>query len=175
MIVAMLVSGCVYLPRTVKLVQPEPGRPSPICIEVEPFSDARADKTRIGIARNGFYWPEGTAHTDDDVAQWIATHLRASLAPGACVPELLLRGRIRDVFVDEYFNLSARLVVSLRLERAQTVVFDREFEGNFSQLSHLGSSAEFDDTLRKALAEFGERTIPAIIAAAAQPPLPPGL
>ena len=176
MLLALMVSGCASVPRVVRLEQPDPGRPSPICIKVEPFSDARADKTRIGVARNGFYWPTGSASTDDDVAQWVATHLRASLSPDSCVPELVVEGRIREVFVDEYFNLNARFVVSLRLERGRTLIFDRDFETTYSQLSHLGTSAEFQETLRKGLASFGERAIPAIIAAAADVrPMPPGL
>lgn len=175
--VALVISGCAYVPRVVHLEQPDKGSPSPICIKVEQFSDARADKKTIGVARNGFYWPTGNATSEDDAAVWIATHLAGSLTPDGCSPEFSLEGRIREIFVDEWFNLNARFVVTLRLERGQKLIFDRDFVTSFSQLSHLGSSAEFEDTLRKGLAEFGVRVMPAIIAAASDEmrPLPPGL
>jgi len=172
---ALMLGGCVYVPRVVKLEQPDPGQPSPICIQVEPFSDTRVDKTLIGVVRNGFYWPEGNARTEGDVARWITDHLRASLTPESCVPEFSLQGRVREVFVDEWFNLNARIVVSLRLERQQTVILERDLEVTYSQLSHLGSNSEFEETLRKALAAFGQRAIPAVIAAAADAPSTPAL
>jgi hypothetical protein len=176
---ALLVSGCANVPRVVHLQSPDDGAASPICIKVEPFSDSRVDKKIVGVARNGFYYPIGTATTEDDAAKWIENHLRPSLFPEGCTAdsEFAVEGRIRELFVNEWFNLNAKMVVTLRLTRGRTLVMERDIETTYGQLSHLGSGPEFEQTLKKALAVFGERASAAVIAAASddQRPLPPGL
>jgi hypothetical protein len=165
--------SCAYVPRVLRLEQPE-NAPTPIgsrpCINVDSFGDVRPDRTTVGVARNGLYWPTASARTSDDVPQWVASHFRNAFPcrdRDGCAGEFLLKGAVRDVFVDEYVNLDGFLVVSLRLERSGVMVFERDFEGRHSQLSQLGSNSEFEETLRQTLKDLGNSAIPAIVDAAA--------
>jgi hypothetical protein len=170
LILVVLFAACSFH-REVKLEGP-PVVPRAECIVVEAFTDAR-DEARLGVARNGFGMIIGEAATPDDLAAWTQDVFQRVFPPGAsCGEPLRLTGVVRRAFVEEFWNLDADVVVTLKLSRGTQVVLERDFRGRYQKVSNLGSAEEFSSTLRDALGALVHDAVSVVIEAAKPPALP---
>ena len=171
---AAAAGACGFAPKVVHLEPLPPAARAkvarPVCLRVERFVDARADRSRIGVNRNGFGMEMGEVKTYGNVPDWIGQHFADELAAaGACLApegELVLAGEVKGVFVDEMWNLDGRIAVRLTLSRGAEVLLAADYLGTDSRLSWAASASEFTVTLHETLRDLSARAVPEIVAAA---------
>lgn len=159
--IALLVwlPGCAMMTREVRL--PDPAlvarRGPALCVKVERLADVRPHPQKVGLVRNGFYASTADAITKDDVAGWLTKALQNELSRGAqdcTAPALTVTGTVNDAFADEYWNLDAKISVTLKMSRAGKQLMDATFQGRALKVSMAGSSSEFEEILLAALSDL---------------------
>lgn len=167
----LALSACAFGTRQPTLVYPPAAdapataaaaSPKSLPIVLQPFTDARKDKSKVGTVRNGFGMPTADVVPTNSVTDWfngaLKTELRKSgytvlAAPDAGKPFAVLSGQIRNVWADMYFNYNGEIAFDAQLKQGGKDVLARHYEGDGSAGVAWGATAEsYAQTLAIALA-----------------------
>lgn len=151
-IFALTLSACAFGTRQPTLVYPpaaEAGAaqaasaasPKSLPIVLQPFVDARKDRSKVGTVRNGFGMPTADVVPTNNVADWFNAALRAELQKSGytvlAAPEpgksfAVLAGQIRNVWADMYFNYNGEIAFDAQLKQGGKDLLAKHYEGTGS-------------------------------------------
>jgi hypothetical protein len=156
--------------------------PKRLSILVQPFVDARKDRSKVGTVRNGLGMPTADVVPTNNVADWFNSALRTELqksgftvlaAPDAGKTFAVLSGQIRNVWADMYFNYNGEIAFDAQVKQGGRDMLARHYEGNGSAGVAWGATAEsYAQTLAIALANTLKSLIADLDSTAAAPAVP---
>lgn len=160
---ALALSACAFGTRQPTLVYPPAAGaaasaassaasgPKAVSIVVQPFVDARADKTKVGTVRNGFGMPTADVVPTNNVADWFNGALKTELqrngytvlsAPASGASFAVLSGQIRNVWADMYFTYNGEIAFDAQLKQGNTDLLAKNYQGNGSAGVVVAATAE---------------------------------
>jgi len=176
-ILALALSACAFGTRQPTLVYPpaaEAGAaqaapaagPKSLPIVLQPFVDARKDRSKVGTVRNGFGMPTADVVPTNNVADWFNAALRTELQKSGytvlAAPEpepepgksfAVLAGQIRNVWADMYFNYNGEIAFDAQLKQGGKDLLAKHYEGTGSAGVAWAATAEsYAQTLAISLA-----------------------
>lgn len=190
----LTLSACAFGTRQPTLVYPpaaESGTaqaaraasPKGLPILIQPFTDARNDRSKVGTVRNGFGMPTADVVPTNNVADWFNSALKTELqnsgytvlaAPEAGKTFAVLSGQIRNVWADMYFNYNGEIAFDAQLKQGGKDMLAKHYEGTGSAGVAWGATAEsYAQTLAISLAN-ALKVLIADLEGAATPTAAPG-
>ena len=191
--IALALSACAFGTRQPTLIYPpaaEAGAapaaraagPKSLPIVIQPFTEARNDKSKVGTVRNVFGMPTADVVPTNNVADWFNGALKAELqrsgytvlaAPEAGKSFAVLSGQIRNVWADMYFNYNGEIAFDAQLKQGGKDLLARHYEGTGSAGVAWGATAEsYAQTLAISLANTLKSFIADLDGAIATPAVP---
>ncbi|MDB5212655.1 MAG: exported protein of unknown function [Myxococcaceae bacterium] len=180
--------GCAYTQATVtlpKLLQPAPPSGGREVVLVGPFVDARRDRGRCGMKKNGYNGDTADVLCAEDPSTWVARRLASDLrAVGVVVHDaphgsaLRIEGTLLQFFTEpkpEAFTveLETDIHVVLTATWPSGAVADKELYVKATETSAAGNDASFQASVNDASTHMSRDLLISVLALLERP-APPG-
>jgi hypothetical protein len=174
-----LLGGCAYTTTTVtlpKLLQPAPPTGGREVVVVGPFVDARPERGRCGMKKNGYYGDTADILCADDPGAWVARRLASELrAAGVIVHDaphgsaLRIEGTLLQFFTEPQpqaftVDLETDIHVVLTATWPDGAVADKEVYVKGVESSAAGNDAAFQASVNDASTQMSRDLLVSVLA-----------